>query len=195
VRARKSLQDHDLSGTEPQYVVADAPPFRGGKPKMPADLSPEAVTEWKRLVKELSKRGTLTRVDSSMLELYVRMWSRWKKVAALAEANPVDDVSWVDKNGTEHFKTIEHPASAMASRLENSLRNMLKELSATPASRERTRPLQQAPPKNAPPHPNSSEGLHRELDRLRALNASENTPAVTPEIDLATIDETAGGTV
>jgi P27 family predicted phage terminase small subunit len=181
MRARKSLAEHELSGTEPQYVDAAAPPFRRSKPKMPDDLSPAAETEWKRLVKELSKRGTLTRVDSSMLEVYVRMWSRWKKVAALAEENPVTDVSWIDKNDTEHFKTIEHPASAMASRLENSLRNMLKELSATPASRERTRPLKQQPSKNAPPPP-LPDGYFPPRDET-------TLPEPEPEIDLSTIEE------
>ena len=179
MRQRKSELEHDLAGTIPQYVAAADLPFSGGKPKRPKDLTPEAESEWKRLVKELSKRGTLTRVDSSMLELYVRMWSRWRKVAALAEANPLTEISWLDKAGDEHFKAVEHPASSMSARLENSLRNMLKELSATPASRERTRPLPKAKSKNDPPPP-PVEGT---------FLSKEETTLPTEEIDLSTVEE------
>jgi P27 family predicted phage terminase small subunit len=194
---RKSLSEHALTGTKPQWVTGDEPDFVGGRPKMPKDLTPEAQEEWKRIVNGLSKRRTVTRVDSSMLELYVRMWARYKKVAALAEANPCTEVSWVDKNGDEHFKTVEHPASKMATQLENSLRNMLKELSATPASRSRTKPTVQPLAKNAPPHPDSLEGIRQEADRLQkladaeraALGIPEPTPApVEPEIDINSAD-------
>jgi len=178
-KPRKSLEQHELQGTRPEWTARGLT-FVGGKPKRPADLTPEAETEWKRLVNELNRRGTLTRVDSSMLELYVRMWSRWRKVATIAEANPVTEVSWLDKSGAEHFKTIEHPASAMATRLENSLRNMLKELSATPASRERTRPTKQASSKNDPPHPESVEGL--KLEHARLLAEQEQKEAQEPAV-------------
>jgi P27 family predicted phage terminase small subunit len=186
---RKSLELHALNGTTPNYKTGDEPVFVGGKPKRPKDLTPEADAEWKRLVKELTKRGTLTRVDSSMLELYVRMWSRWRKVATLAEENPTTEVTWTDKNGEPHSKVIEHPASSMATKLENSLRHMLKELSATPASRNKTKPTAQPASKNAPPHPESKEGLALESARLQALVDAERAAAVTapapePEIDL-----------
>src|ERR1017187_5917126 len=116
MRLRKSLGLHALQGTKPQYSETPEPQFEGGKPKRPADLTPEATAEWKRLVNELQRRGTLTRVDSSVLELYVRMWSRWRKVAALAEANPCTEMTWTDKNGEPHTKVIEHPASTMATK-------------------------------------------------------------------------------
>jgi P27 family predicted phage terminase small subunit len=166
---------------------------------MPKDLTPDAAAEWKRLVKGLSKRRTCTALDSSCLELHVRMWSRWKKVAALAEVNPTTEVTWTDKNGEPHTKIVEHPASAMATKLENSLRNSLKELSATPASRERAKPTAAAKtPKNSPPHPESAEGLALEGERLRrAVEAERDQQAVQPapapepdekEIDINDID-------
>jgi P27 family predicted phage terminase small subunit len=153
MQPRKSKELHALTGTKPHYKTDDetASVFVGGKPKMPKDLPPEAQTEWKSLVKELTKRGTLTRADSSSLQIYVVMWARWRKVSAMAQANPVTEIVWVGKDGEEHSKVVEHPASAMAARLENSLRNMLKELSATPASRERTKPTAPKPPKDAFP--------------------------------------------
>jgi P27 family predicted phage terminase small subunit len=196
VQPRKSLALHALQGTTPQYEVggAEDSPFVGGRPKMPHDLTEDAAAEWKRLVKGLSARRTVTRLDSSMLELHVRMWSRWKKVAALAEANPTTEVTWTDKNGEPHSKIVEHPASSMATKLENSLRNSLKEMSATPASRERAKPTgKAAPSRNQPPHPESAEGLALEGDRLRrALVAEQSQPSAPepePEIDLSLIHE------
>jgi len=146
-RPRKSEFEHSLAGTTPQWTKDNKPVFEGGRPKMPPDLTPEAEQEWKRLVRELQRRGTLTRVDSSALEVYVVMFARWKKVAAMAHANPVTEIFWTGKDGVERTKVVEHPASAMATRLENSLRNLLKELSATPASRERTKPMPPKPKK------------------------------------------------
>ncbi|MGA8538964.1 MAG: phage terminase small subunit P27 family [Terriglobales bacterium] len=184
---KKTPAQHELQNTKARHAEIDGPIFAGSKPKKPADLTPDEETEWKRIVPQLLKRGTLTRVDSSFLEVYVRMYSRWRKVAALAAENPTTEVTWTDKNGEPHSKVIEHPASVMATKLENSLRNMLKELSATPASRERTKPTAQAPPKNAPPDPNSREGIALELDRLYARRAAEQakaTPPPAPEPDL-----------
>lgn len=197
MRPRKSLEQHALTNTRPNYPVgdADASPFAGGRPKMPADLSPDAEFEWKRIVKELAKRKTCTRLDSSMLEIHCRMFARWKKVSALAEANPITEVTWTDKNGEPHTKIIEHPASSMATKLENSLRNSLKELSATPASRERAKPTREAPPKNSAPHPDSPEGLRlqseaiwRQIEAERAANA-DGAPEPEPEIDLLEDEE------
>jgi P27 family predicted phage terminase small subunit len=181
MQPRKPVGIHKLQGTRPHYKETPVVGIVSGRPKMPKDLTPEAEAEWKRLVKELSKRGTMTRVDSSVLEIYVRMWSRWRKVEALAEANPTTVVTWTDKNGEPHEKVIEHPASAMATRLENSLRNMLKELSATPASRDRTK---------APPPPAPTEPTQDELILSREASAA-TPPTDYEEIDLSLIDENA----
>jgi P27 family predicted phage terminase small subunit len=193
---RKPLAVHALQGTEARWSDADEDsPFVGGRPKMPNDLTEDGGDEWKRLVKGLSARRTVTRLDSSMLELHVRMWSRWKKVAALAEANPTTEVTWTDKNGEPHSKIVEHPASSMATKLENSLRNSLKELSATPASRERAKPTgKAAPSRNQPPHPESAEGMALKTAELRAAVEAERAneaaaPEPEPDIDLSSIHE------
>lgn len=147
-RARKTLAEHKLAGTEPQYVTPEVSSFpAGGRPKMPKDLSPVAQAEWRRMVKQLSKRGTLTSVDAGALETYVCVYARWKKAALQAEENPTDEVSWTDANGGAHTKTVESIASKIAARLEISLRAYQKEFSATPASRERTKRVAQQPKK------------------------------------------------
>src|SRR5215472_4457380 len=156
-RARKPLHLHELMGTRPEHSAPDTPAFAPSRPKMPKDLCPVAQAEWKRLVKELMKRGTMTRVDSSALEIYAVTFARWKAcVAQIERDGPCVEVSWTDQQGIEHTKIVEHPASKIAGRLENSMRAMLKEFSATPASREKTRPTQ--PPPAADVFPDGSIG-------------------------------------
>ena len=146
-------QTHLLRGTRRTQAVEKESAFIGGKPRMPKDLSEVAQTEWKRLVKELARRGTLSRADSSALEVYCRMWARWRAYDAEAEARPMIDTSWLDKNGVEHTKTIVNPAAKEAARLDGQLRQLLKEFSATPASRERTKPAKADPNKKTPVEP------------------------------------------
>jgi P27 family predicted phage terminase small subunit len=141
---KKSEFMHSLQNTKSQ-AQTDANDFPAGRPKMPLDLSPAAEAEWRRVVPKLGKRKTLTKADASGIEIYCREFARYKKVAALAEEDPLERVSWLDTNQNEHFKTVESAASKMAARLASSLRNFLKELSATPASRDKTKPPPEKP--------------------------------------------------
>jgi P27 family predicted phage terminase small subunit len=154
---RKSLDAHELSGTKARYD--DEPMFASGRPKMPAGLSAVAIEEWKRIVPKLCRRKQLTKADASLMELYVRIYSRWRTVEAIAAEHPFTETSWLDKNGVEHIKVEESPASKIAARLESQLRALLIQMSATPVSRKLTKP-----PKVDNPDPESKEEaalLHR----------------------------------
>lgn len=139
---RKTDHEHWLAGSKPAYSPdGEESQFKGGRPKMPKDLGPIAQAEWRRVVKELSRRGTLTRVDSSALELYVVMYERWRLVDADVKKNgAVLETTWLDKADNVHVKRVENPACKIVTRLENSLRAYQKEFGLTPASRERTKP-------------------------------------------------------
>lgn len=183
-RSKKSLEQHWLQGSTPQWS-ADAPPsFAAGKPKMPGDLSPVERAEWKRLVKELEQRGTLTRCDSSALEIYVRCFGRYKRACEEVEKHgPVIESTWTDQHGTEHSKLVENPASKIAGRLESTLRHMLREFSATPASRERAKPA--APPepkKDECPWPEGSMGWLEWMKAKGRAVPAEESPAAQPAI-------------
>jgi P27 family predicted phage terminase small subunit len=143
---------------------------------MPAGLSLVAQAEWKRLVPKLGRRKTLTKADASGFEIYVRMYSRYVKVADLAEANPLETVYWTGPDGVVRSKTVESPASKMAARLEGQLARYLKEFSATPASRDKT--------KAAPPPPPPADPNAHVLDR----NAEQPVVDDTPEIDIWSIE-------
>ena len=157
-RPRKSLAVHALSGTRPEYVTPDAPVFAASKPKMPKDLTPAEEAEWKRVVRELKKRGTLTRVDSSLLEIYVRIWGRWKLLADDVKTHGamVEDTR-VDKHGEQYTVRVVNPAVKEAARLETSLRLYLQQFAATPASRETVKPAAPSRPKK-PEYPEGSVG-------------------------------------
>jgi P27 family predicted phage terminase small subunit len=178
-RQRKSLSLHELQGTTARYTADDTPTFRAGRPKMPADLSEVEAAEWKRLVRELKKRNTLTSADSSSLELYVRQFGRWKLcLADIATRGPVIESAWVDSQGKSHTKVIENPSSKLCTRLEASLRQLLVEFSATPLSRDKTKPAARPAAKPTGPDPNSEEGL---LLQLAELHASEPDAESEPE--------------
>jgi P27 family predicted phage terminase small subunit len=183
-RPRKPIEEHFLTGTKPQWVTEEKGTgvVAAGRPKMPKGLSPVAEAEWKRIVPLLNKRGTLTKADAPALEIYVVSYARWKKVAAMAEANPVTEVSWVGSDDVERTKVVEHPASAMAARLEGSLRQMLQQFSATPASRDKTKSVAPVAP---PPAPVPGTEL---LDRPESEPTMEEPPTPEPDIDIFAIN-------
>jgi P27 family predicted phage terminase small subunit len=177
-RPRKTESEHWLANTVPQY--SDAPEstqgFRAGRPKMPKDLPPVAEAEWRRMCKQLLKRGTLTAVDSSALEIYVRMFARWVKVAAMAEEEPLVETEWTDSAGAVHKKVVENPASKIAARLEISLRNYQKEFAATPASRDKAK--RAAPPVTDKHEP--EPGTFDWFEKHKASLYSAPPPAAEP---------------
>jgi P27 family predicted phage terminase small subunit len=146
-RLRKSVQKHLLAGTEPQWSDG-AMQFAAGRPKMPPDLSPVGESEWKRITKELRKRGTLTKVDSSALEVYCRLYSQWRALCAeVEERGPMIDEEVFGKDGEKITRRVQNPAQKLAIQLGNALRMYQKEFSATPASREKAKPAAPEPPK------------------------------------------------
>ncbi len=178
---RKDIATHVLNGTKPAW--SPEPEFASGRPKMPADLCPVAEAEWRRLVPKLCKRRQLTKADASTLEIYVRIYARWRKVEAMAAANPLSETSWLDKNNNEHIKVEESPASKIAARLESQMRAYLVQLSATPVSRKLTKP-----PKNEQPALSTEDAalLSREPEAVKP-------PAEDPEEDFDRLLVTAEG--
>jgi P27 family predicted phage terminase small subunit len=188
-RARKPRALHALAGTQPQYVTPDESAFKGGKPKKPKDLPPVASAEWDRIVKQLQKRGTLTCVDASALEVYCRMFSRWKTVALLAEESPTVETSWT-VNEIVHTKIVENPASKIAARLEISLRAYQHEFGATPVSREKAKRVE--PEKKKDEYPVDSLGWwEQNYARLKAEQQPAPGVAALPPVEPAPVDDEA----
>jgi phage terminase small subunit len=126
-RLRKATAVHLLQGTEPQHKGTQENVlilFTAGRPKMPRDFSPAEEAEWKRMLKGLWRRRTVCAIDGSALETYCRMFAAWRKA--------MDDGNY-----------------KQAAQLATHVRMYQQQFSATPASRENTRPA--APPKPPPP--------------------------------------------
>lgn len=171
---RKELSTHILQGTRPEW--SEEPEFTSGRPKLPKGMSQIAEEEWKRLVPKLSKRKQLTKADASALEIYCRVFARWRKVADMAEENPLSETVWYGKDGEPHTKVEESPASKIAARLESQLRAYLVQFSATPASRKLTRPHKEKEPL-------------KKADEALLSREATTPPAEEPEINLDDIDE------
>lgn len=168
-RPRKSGQQHWLAGNTPGYE-GEAPTFHAGRPKMPADLPEPARAEWKKIVKLLSRRGTLTSVDSSALEVYVRMYAQWRALCAEVDKfGPMVDEAVLDKNGEVETRRVQNPAMKIALQLGNALRMYQKEFSATPASRERTKPTVPDPEKKKQSSDEGGDYTEESIDYLLQL--------------------------
>jgi P27 family predicted phage terminase small subunit len=109
-RARKSEEQHWLQHSVPDYVPQKPSQFTGGRPKMPKhlNLNADAADFWKRLVKELGKRGTLTRVDGCALEIAAITYARWRAcVAEIEKYGPLVDESFLSRSGELCTRRVE----------------------------------------------------------------------------------------
>lgn len=168
-RPRKSLHDHAIQGTRPEYVQDGPSDYPAGRPKMPLDLPATGQAEWKRITKQLAKRKTLTKVDASALEVYCRMFAQWLGYCAHVENHgPMIEEPVKDKNGDVYTRWVQNPAAKLALQLGNALRQYQKEFSATPASRERTKPAQQEPKPKPPAELTEDEQFAALVDHKRS---------------------------
>lgn len=141
-----SEEVHRLKGTRPTRAAAPQE-FAAGRPSMPRHLSPIARDKWKELVRLLSQRGTLTKVDANALELYCETYQQWRAcLDEIAKHGVMVNVTVTDSSGESFSKRVQNPAQKLAVQLFNALRQMLKEFAATPASREKAKPTKPAQP-------------------------------------------------
>ena len=163
---RISDELHNLRGTRRTRADDRPSKFESGRPRMPKYLSAIAAEKWKETVRLLAKRGTLTRADATALEILCVTYERWRALCdEIREHGPMVDVTVLDSSGTAHTKRVQNPAAKLAAQLENSMRAMLKELSATPASREKAKPA--APEK--PPKPIEKTAEEIEAEEFESL--------------------------
>ena len=149
---RKSEATHWLQGTEPEYATDKPSVDRAARPKMPPGLSPVAQDAFKRICRVLRERGTLTKADSELITLYAVNFAAWVKITAdLEREGYTSEVVWTDGQGENHSKIVESPLSKIAMRQAAQLRQLLVQLGATPAAREKTRPARRVPPREFEP--------------------------------------------
>lgn len=132
-----------------------------GKPKMPTDYieRPIALAKWKELTKVLHRRGTLTKADGTALAIICNQWERLAECQKeIREHGMMVEEEVGDGNGGTYTRRTVNPLAKIATSLENSIRAMLQQFSATPATRERAKPAKENPA-TAPLPPGSAGAL------------------------------------
>jgi len=191
---RKTADEHELSGSLQRPTVGDSN-IVGALPHPPRFLSKDAKKKFRGLVRQLADRRAVTAGDQDLLTLYCSLWERWtQSLVKISEEGSIRIYQRLGSDGSAVDVEKENLHIKLAQNSERQMVVILKQLGLTPRDKDAVRPTAPVKHKNDPPHPDSSEGLHLELERLRALEAAEKA-AVTPEIDLSTIDETSGGTL
>ena len=179
-----------MRGTRPsRAAAAKESAVVSGRPKMPKHLSPVARDKWKELVRDLSARGTLTKADASALELYCETYAQWR--ACLEEVlkyGVMVETTVTDSSGESFTKRVQNPAQKLAIQLQNSLRQMLKELGFTPASREKAKPAKPAKPKNTAPKPGTAAWYAEQAEEPEAPAEEPSGPQAEPLDDMEDVD-------
>jgi P27 family predicted phage terminase small subunit len=159
-RPRLTPVEMDLKGARPQHTRASNPAFEAGRPTMPKDLTGAARAEWKRLCRELMRRGTGTKLDAGILELHCQTYQRWRACLAEIGDKLFIDVPVTDANGIFlGMKRKPNPALAIAQKCEATLKHTLAALGATPASRRVSQMTASGRLKNEPPKPGTAAAM------------------------------------
>jgi P27 family predicted phage terminase small subunit len=145
---------------------------------MPAHLSGLAAVEWKRVVRMLAERSTMTRADAPILELYVETYSSWRKcVEEVTRDGPIAEVVVLDSRGEPHTVRKQSEASKLAAKLAAQMRQLLKEFGGTPASREKATPTKEGFREKEPARPGTLGYQLQKFDEEKKKNAIRTGPA------------------
>jgi P27 family predicted phage terminase small subunit len=112
-------------------------PIAAGRPKPPAMLksNPDALKEFRRLVKELSALGILGSVDANALARYAVLWVRWRQAEEMLRRTG-DTLAIRDADGkVKHV--IPSPHVSITRSLSEQLGRLEGEFGMTPSSRSR----------------------------------------------------------
>lgn len=105
-------------------------------PPCPAELSPDAKREWRRVSKSLHSLGLLTAIDRAALAAYCQAWARW-----LDAERQLTKFGAIIKSPNGY--PLQSPYLGIARDAVQQMRAFLTEFGMTPASRAR---LQTATP-------------------------------------------------
>jgi P27 family predicted phage terminase small subunit len=177
-RERKSLADHKLSNTKPEWTSPDIA-LTPGRPRYPKGISADAKRTYKRLCFILEKRRNLTEGDCELLRLYAIAYDRHAKAAAkLAAEGEIRSYERVSKTGEIYSVEKENLWLSVLTNAEKFMRGCLSDLGLNPLNRSKIKPTET--PKGATPEHAAEE----------ALMSREAAALVNDEPNLDDIDET-----
>lgn len=176
-RDRKSIPDHKLTGTRPEYVTPDSP-LTPGRPRYPKNISADAKRTYKRLCAILEKRRSLTEGDCELLRLYALAYDRHSKaVAKLTLEGEIRMYERESKAGEVYEVEKENLWLPVCCAAEKFMRGCLADLGLSPLNRSKVKQTESPKPKTAQ---NDEALLSREVEQ----------PPVSDEPNLDDIDET-----
>jgi P27 family predicted phage terminase small subunit len=179
MRDRKPLEEHELNGTKPQYVLPDSD-VPAGRPKYPKNISGEAKATFKRLVRMLEARRTVTSGDQEILRLYAILFDRHSRaVEHIATEGEIVETSVLSKTGEPITVMKPNQWLKIAETCETKMAVLLVQLGLTPrtrtqvkATKETPKPEAQFPTREeaAPTAPISDAELLDSIDETESVN-------------------------
>lgn len=139
---------HKLEGTKSQAEVPPSkePQFEAGRPKYPKGISGDAKAAFKRLVRLLESRRTLTEGDAELLRLYAITYDRHvRAVAKLETEGEVRIYTRLNNHGEEVQSESKNLWLPIAEAAEKTMIACLDRLGLTPLNRGKIRPTAQKP--------------------------------------------------
>ena len=144
----------------------EKPEFFGGRPKCPRHLSPEAKAEWRRCVKLLEARKTITPGDYTLLTLYAETFARWIAAKAQLGNELLIDEPVGDSHGKIIIKKKINPLVPIVQNDTRALHSLARELGLTPATRQKVAPTKKQ--ENEPPKEGSALWIVRNIGKETA---------------------------
>jgi|SRR5579862_2828749 len=182
---RKSLERHLLNGTRPEYEPQTESPTSSipvSKPRMPARIKadPESAAEFSGICRDLKQRGTLTRADGRLIELYCdKSKQRREALKHLDDEGLVCEYTRLDSHGQERTTEKRNIYWGIEQECMKNMMAILDRLGLHPINKDKPRRGVQPKPKPVPePEPNVDELLspmaQELMKKFKAEREAEN---------------------
>jgi P27 family predicted phage terminase small subunit len=173
---RKSLADHKLQGTTPEY--ATTPDLAPGRPKYPKGISPDAKRTFKRLCSMLAERRSLTRGDEECLRLYCVLFDRHAKALQhIALEGEVCAYTRLSNQGKPVQCEKPNLWLRVAQDSEKQMAGLLRDLGLTPMTRSKTKPTR------APEQPKPADPMEALIERPTASEPTLDSDIADLDLD------------
>lgn len=138
---QKPDEYHALTGASDRKSRAKASETIAGTPRPPSWLSKPARAEFKRIVRHLTERGTLSPADGAVLAVYAVSYARFISAQKdLDEQGLRVTATALDSHGKAVEVTKDNPALRVVQQSEKTILAFLRQFGLTPATRERVKP-------------------------------------------------------
>jgi P27 family predicted phage terminase small subunit len=143
---RKTLVQHKLAGTKPEWAAPPVEPIAAGRPKFPSGLTNAARKKFKELCGQLAERGALTKGDKELLHIYATVFDDWQLAQADVQARGLVITFFaLDKNGAQVERQKTNPYVAIKRDCVTKMLAILDRCGLTPIAKQKVHPAAEAP--------------------------------------------------